>query len=370
MVNIYQYFVDYLRYSPTIIQLSWALSFIFTLTIMGLTLYLNYLRKRLRAKERIQKTYQKKYEGDLIEYLYSANEEEENVVSEEQQKIITYLKKCAKDSLKRKIIISTLLKLRTEISGETADAIQKLYYQTGLIDYAASKLKHKKWEVIATGIKELAQFEIKEVHKEIILHINHPKKEVRKEIQMYLVKLFHFEGLNFLNILTTPLSEWDQIQLLEILQNFENQKIPDISQWLNSQNKTVALFALKLAKIYNQFEAKDEILALLNHSDITIRVEAMEVLSHMGVVEAVAILKNNLNERTLEEQIAFFKMMENLHVNDDVDFMMEYINHENFEIKVSVMKILNVIDVDKTNTLQILNTDKEFSESINLIKAS
>ncbi len=370
MVNIYQYLVDYLKYSPTIIQLSWGMSFIFTLTIMGLTLYLNHLRKRLRAKERIQKTYQKKYEGDLIEYLYSGNEEDATVISDEQQKIITYLKKCAKDSLKRKIIISTLLKLRTEISGETADAIQKLYYQTGLIDYAASKLKHKKWEVIATGIKELAQFEIKEVHEDIILHINHPKKEVRKEIQMYLVKLFHFEGLDFLNILTTPLSEWDQIQLLEILQNFENQKIPDISHWLKSTNKTVALFALKLAKIYSQFEAKDEILTLLHHDDIALRIEAMEVLSHMGVVEAVGILKDNLDERTLEEQIAFFKMMENLHDNNDADFIMKYINNDNFDIKVSAMKILNVIDVDESNTLKIINTDKEFSESINLIKAS
>tara|TARA_R110000868_G_scaffold401085_1_gene676386 strand:+ start:1716 stop:2759 length:1044 start_codon:yes stop_codon:yes gene_type:complete len=347
------------------------MSIIFTLIIIGLTLYLNYLRKRLRVKERIQKTYQKKYEGDLIEYLYSGNEEDPDNISHEQQLIITYLKKCAQDSLKRKIIISTLLKLRAEISGETADAIQKLYYQTGLINYAASKLKHKKWEVIAKGIKELAQFEIKEVHKDIILHINHPKKEVRKEIQMYLVKLFHFEGLDFLDLLTTPLSEWDQIQLLEILQNFENQKIPDISRWLNSTNKTVALFALKLAKIYSQFEAKDEIIALLNHSDITIRIEAIEVLSHMGVVEAVGILKNDLSERTLEEQIAFFKMMENLHDNDDASFILQFINNENFDIKVSVMKILKVINVDDdSNTFKIITTDKEFTGSINLIKAS
>jgi HEAT repeat protein len=120
--------------------------------------------------------------------LYSGNEEDE--ISVEQQRIVDYLKKSSEDALKRKLIISTLLKLRNEISGELAIAIQNLYYQTGLINYASSKLKDKKWNVVAKAIKELTQFGIKEVHDDIILLINHQKKEVRKEIQMYLVKLF------------------------------------------------------------------------------------------------------------------------------------------------------------------------------------
>ncbi|WP_369764669.1 HEAT repeat domain-containing protein [Flavobacterium sp. WC2429] len=369
MVNIFQYIVDYLKYAPTIIQLSWALSAVFTFTIISLTFYLKHLRSRLRTKERIQKVYEKKYEADLIEYLYSGNEEEE--VSPEQQKIINYLKKSSEDSLKRKLIISTLLKLRSEISGETANDIQKLYYQTGLINYASSKLKHKKWNIIAKAIKELTQFGIKDVHDDVILLINHPKKEVRKEIQMYLVKLFHFEGLDFLNVLKTPLSEWDQIQLLEILQNFEDQKIPDINEWLESSNSTVVLFALKLAKIYNQFEAKDVIIKLLNHSEMQVRIEAIDVLSNMGVIEAVAILKNDFDQRDIEEQIAFFKMLESMYDTSDISFISQFINHENFYIKVSVMKILKVINVDnESNTFKIITTDKEFSESINLIKAS
>ena len=368
MLNLFQYIIDYLKYSPTIIQLLWAMSVSILLIVTGLIFYLKYLRNRLRTKERIQKVYQKKYESDLIEYLFSGNEE--NEISNEQQIIINYLKKCSQDSLKRKLIISTLLKLRSEISGETADAIQKLYYQTGLINYASSRLKHKKWNIVAKAIKELTQFGIKEVHDEVILLINHPRKEVRKEIQMYLVKLFNFEGLDFLNVLTTPLSEWDQIQLLEILKNFEDQKIPDITDWLLSKNITVVLFALKLAKIYNQFEAKDEILKLLNHSDKTIRIEAIDVLSHIGVIEAVAILKNDFNERSIDEQIAFFKLMENMYNSNDIDFISQYINHENFNIKVSVMKILKVINVDEANTFEIITTDKDFKESINLIKAS
>lgn len=368
MINLYHYIVDYLKNAPELIQLLWALSAIFTFIIIGLILYLKYLRVRLRSKERIQKVYQKKYESDLIEYLYCGNDEDE--INAEQQKIVDYLKKCSESGLKRKLIVNTLLKLRNEISGETAEAIKKLYYQTGLIKYASTKLKHQKWNIVARAIKELTQFEIKEVHDEIMSLINHPKREVRKETQMYLVKLFHFEGLDFLNVLSTPLSEWDQIQLLEILQNFDDQEIPDITNWLVSSNNSVVVFALKLAKIYNQFETKDTILELLNHIDQTIRIEAIDVLSHMGVVEAVAILKNDFHNRSIEEQIAFFKMMENTSENSDIDFVLQFIDHENFDIRVSVMKILKVINVDTSNTFKILTPTKELHESIRLIKAS
>lgn len=368
MVNLYQNIVDYLKNAPQVIQLLWALSITLGVIISGLILYLKHQRSRLRTKERIQKVYQKKYESDLIEYLYSSTED--NQISIEQQQIVNYFKKCSTNRLKRKLIISTLLKLRNEISGETADAIQKLYYQTEMMNSASSKLKHKKWNVVARAINELTQFEIKEVHDEIIQLINHPKREVRKEIQMYLVKLFHFKGLDFLDLLTTPLSEWDQIQLLEILQNFDDQEIPDITNWLNSSNNSVVIFALKLAKIYNQFEAKDAIINLLNHPEKEIRIEAIEVLSHMGVVEAATILKTNFERLSLDEQIAFFKMMENMHEASDEDFISPFTNHLNFDIRVSAMKIMKAIEIIKPNPFIAVISEKEPSENIDLIKAS
>ncbi|WP_366182464.1 hypothetical protein [Flavobacterium ovatum] len=368
MVNLSQNFIEYIKHAPTIIQLSWILSAGFFLTIILLVSYLKYLRARLRSKERIQATYRKKYESDLIEYLYAGNEEEE--ISNEQQKIINYLKKCAASGLKRKIIINTLLKLRNEISGETAEAIQQLYYKTGFINQASSKLKEKKWDVIARAIKELTQFEIKEVHDEIIAHINHPKKEVRREIQFYLVKLFSFDGLEFLNVLKTQLSEWDQIQLLEILQKTENHKLPDITHWLQSSNHSVISFALKLAKIYNQFEAKDEILKLLNHPNQEIRIQTIEIVAHLGIFEAIELLKDQIEERTIEEQIAFFTIDEGILITVDESFIMQYTTHENFEIRNAAKNIIKIIDINDANTINMDRVIKENLEDTSLIKAS
>lgn len=363
MMELIQDGINEFNNADLIIKTCCYLSLIFIVIILFLIIYLKNIRDRLKIKSRIEATYQKKYESDLIEYLYAGDGKE---INDEQQKIIIYLKKNAENHLKRKIIISTFLKLRNEISGETADAIQDLYYQTGLINSARIKLTSKKWDSVARAIKELTQFEIKEAHDEIILLINHPKKVVRNEIQKYLVKLFRFEGLHFLDVLESQLSEWNQIQLLEILNKFDNPHIPNMSNWLASKNDSVVSFSIKLAKLYNQFDAKEDILALFNHPNIEIRIEAMNVVPYLGIYEAVEILKNDFFLRSLEEQIAFFKMMEEMSMPDDIAFIREYVNHDNFFIRISVMKILNLITVDSDNTFKV----NSGSSSNDLIKAS
>lgn len=367
-MNGNQYFIEYFKQSPPIIQLAWGISGILFVIIIALIIYLKYLRNRLRINEKIEIRYQKEYEAHLISYLYAGNEGEE--ISAEQQPIASQLKKYAADPFKRKIIVSTLLKLRNEISGEMAESIQKLYYQTGLISYALSKLKNKKWDRIAKGIRELAQFHVKEVHDKVIIHINHPKREVRKEVQLYLVNLFHFEGLDFLNVLQTPLSEWDQIQLLEVLKRFDDQQIPDIKPWLKSSNDSVVVFALKLAKIYNQFEAKEELIDLLEHKNQRIRVDAIDVLSHMSVIEAKEVLKTNFSDRSQEEQVAFFQMMENVYDNNDEPFLLENIHHENFEIKMSALKILKILNIDQFSIFKLISSEPKLAKKIKRLETN
>ena len=331
--------------SSPIILLSWWLSGLFLLIILFTIFYVKTLRNQLRVKGDIEAKYQEDYEVCLVTYLYAGNEEE--TFSSEQLLIISELKESVADPFRRKIIISTLLKLRNEISGEMAESIDKLYVKLGLLRYSLAKLRNKKWDVIANGIRELTQFKIKAVHQIVMNNINHPTKEVRKEMQLYLVHLYAFKGLDFLNVLETPLSEWDQIQLLEILQLNNDTQIIDIKPWLKSSNDSVVNFTLKLAKVYNQFEAKEELINLLNHGSEEVRINTISALSHLNVLEAKNILKDSFNERSLEEQIAFLKMMKNVYEYGDKVFLQEQMQHENFEIKSMAMEIMKNINFEK-----------------------
>ena len=337
--------------SSPIILLSWWLSGLFLPIILFTIFYVKTLRNQLRVKGDIEAKYQEDYEICLVTYLYSGNEKE--AFSSEQLLIISELKESVADPFKRKIIISTLLKLRNEISGEMAESIDKLYVKLGLLRYSLAKLRNKKWDVIANGIRELTQFKIKAVHQIVMNNINHPTKEVRKEMQLYLVHLYAFKGLDFLNVLETPLSEWDQIQLLEILQLKNDSEIVDITPWLKSSNDSVVNFTLKLAKVYNQFEAKEELINLLNHGSEEVRINTISALSHLNVLEAKNILKDSFNERSLEEQIAFLKMMENVYEYGDKVFLQEQMQHENFEIKSMAMEIMKNINFEKYELYEV-----------------
>ncbi|MFO7673443.1 MAG: hypothetical protein R6V74_07035 [Lutibacter sp.] len=361
-----QYLFDYFENAPAIIQVVWVTSCLLFVSILILTVNLKYLRGHLRRNEKTIAEYQKEYESDLITYLYAGNQEDE--ISAEQQVIIDKLKNCSADRFKRRIIVSTLLRLRNEISGEMAESIQKLYFQTKLVDYALARLKRKKWHIIATAIRELRQLQVKEVYNEVIAFVNHPKKEIQKEVQLYLVTLFNFKGLEFLNIIETPLSEWNQIQLLEVLQRFDDQELPEITPWLRSTNDSVVIFALKLAKIYNQFEVKDTLLELLSHQNKNIRIDVINVLAQLQVIEAKNILKNKFNDLSKEEQYAFLKLLENLYEISDEAFLLENIINEDFEVKFVTLKILKILNVEKFKTLKTISTDPAYVKIFNFLE--
>jgi hypothetical protein len=77
------------------------------------------------------------------------------------------------------------------------------------------------------------------------------------------------------------LSEWDQIQLLEILQK-KIVKLTRFKRWMQSSNDSVISFSLKLARIFNQYETNEYIFPLFNHPNIAIRIEAIDLISHLG----------------------------------------------------------------------------------------
>lgn len=362
----YQYIVDYFNDAPMLIQIAWILSCVLFSAIVLLTIYLKSIRSFLRKKHKESAKFRGEYEATLIEFLYSGNENEK--INPQQDSIILKLKESVPIKSKRKIIISVLYNLMNEVSGEMSESIKILYYKTGLIDYALERLKNKNWYIIAKGIGELTRFNIDEAHDTVSQFINHPKNEVRNETQLYLVNLFRFEGLSFLNDLDVPLSEWTQVQLLESLQKFDDQQICDIKPWLNSTNETVVLFALKLAQLYNQFEVKEALIELLSHASKEIRVCTIEVLTNLYGIEAKEMLKANFNELSLEEQISFFGLLEKLVVPSDEPFIEKYLFHKNFEIQLLALKIMKSINIDRFMGLDKSRTNKNNPGILKFVK--
>lgn len=353
---------------PLIENIIWTLVVLLSFVIIILILYLKILRNNIRVKKSRNIKYTNIAEKLLVEFLYS--EEEATALSKSQIRIIRHFKKGLSSKYKRKIIIKTFIKLTNEISGNMIVLMHKLYDEIGLLKFAYKKLRSKKWHIIALGIRDIRQFKVKKAHTHITKFNNHPREEVRREAHLYFIELFGYEGLNFLDDLELPLSEWDQIQLLRKIEKIDNNEILDITKWLKSENDYVVIFMLTIVKLYNRLETKDILLEKLTDENLDVRLKATEVLTHFEVVEAKEILKNKFDTLTLKEKLAFFDLLEKTATENDSVFVIDHISSSNFEIKHKSLRILKAINKNIYDKLEKTAADDSYNKIIHFLDYS
>jgi hypothetical protein len=365
-MNSIQDFINFFKELPPIIKLMWTLAVFSFLILVELTVHLKLLRKRLRKHETSLLKYQKEYEELLVNYLYASEDKEQ--FSDVQKKIKSSIQLGLSSNYKRKIFIKVMIKLMNEISGEMIDELKELYRELDLIKYAKLKLRHKKWHVIAIGIRDLRHFKVEEVASEVGGLINHPKEEVRREAHLYFLNVFNFKGLEFLSKLKASLSEWDQIGFFGVLQKFDQQEIPDLTKWLSSENDYVVLFTLNLVEIYNRMETKEALLELLSHKNSEVRGKAIEILDYFYVVEAKPLLFKIYPELIEKEKLRVFKFLENMGGVDDEHFILNHLEEASFDAKVIGLKVLKKINESKFIALKESTNDAETHRIIKFIE--
>lgn len=343
----------------------WNIVFILGSIISLLIIFLKIVRTKIRAREKSNHEYQIKIEQVLIEYLYAKNEGDDFVEIENN-----IIKKDLRSKSKRKIITSIFLKIRQEVSGGLVANMGDLYEEIGLLYFAKKKLKSNKWNIIALGIRDLRLFRIEEIQDSISNFINHSREEVRREAHLYFIEVFKFKGLSFLDDLKAPLSEWDQIMLIEHLKKFDDQEIIDITNWLSSKNEYTVLFTLNIVLYFNRLETTGALLGLLNHPIELIRIRAIELLSHFENLEAKELLKERCATLSTKERKAFFSLLHKTATKKDTTFVLKYIKNENFDVKHMALQILNSINEEAFGLLDNNSDDEDYNKIINFINCS
>lgn len=354
---------------PLIEAVIWSLIVVLIFIIAILVLYLKILRRNIRIVERRNTQYRKMIEELLVEFLY-AEPSEDNKFTENQQRIIKKFKKGLVSKRKRKIITETFLQLDQQVSGQMIVVMNRLYKEIGLLNFALRKLRSRKWYIVGIGIKDLRQFKVRRAKHAVAKLVNHHREEVRREAHLYFLELFGYEGLQFLNDLKVPLSDWDQVLLLGEVENLENHEIKDVSKWLTSKNDYVILFVLNIVKVFNRLETKNELLNLLQHKNEEVRIKTIEVLTHFEVVEAKEILKNNYEKLSIKEKIVFYQLFEKTATAEDDLFLVEQITENDFELKYKALKILSEVNINLYNKLEKESEDESYNKIIQFLDYS
>ena len=271
--------------------------------------------------------------------------------SKDEQKEYVHLKieirEYLKDSTFRKILAEILFDLQKDVSGSVENRLFKLYRQLGLHHDAFEKLENWRWHIISKGIIELTQMQVGESYHLITKFVNDKRSTIRKQAEIAAIKL-RSEGItHILDHTRYPISEWQQLKMIEALSTLKNYKPPRFKSWLISENKDVVLFSLRLIKHYNQNDAAQSIIELVKHKNKEIQLAAIQCIKDFNFIEAKPVLRAIFSNCSAEVKIQILSVLAVFGDKTDIPFLNEAIlNESNFLVKSKARSAINTISPD------------------------
>lgn len=297
--------------------------------------YLNLKKKREALREELAPV--------ISNFLFHTNEDPVN-----EQKEYIKLKIAIREKLRypefRKTLGEILYDLQKDVSGEVRERLLILYRELELHHHSLERLNSWRWEVVSKGIRELTEMEVEETFLLIAKKINHRLAVVRRQAELATVKLSP-KGINkILDTAKYPISEWQQLKIIEALGTIENFEPPRFKSWLLSPNNDVVLFALRLMRHYNQNDAETAIIELVKHKEDIIKKEALECIKYFGFTRNLSSLKQIFSGLSNGVKIEVLNVFGELGTDADLPFLyhIKGIEQEYF-VHSKVLATINLI---------------------------
>jgi len=308
-------------------------------------------------------------ESLLIRILFDENSKELNndlLVNlnefKSKEKRIHLRKK--KRKLLRQMMIDEMLNLKKNLSGVGVEDLYRLYEILGLHEDSYQKLISKKYHLMVMGIRELSEMNCHIYYRFIYRCTNHIQEDVRIEAQVAVVRLFGVKGLRFLSRVTYPISEWQQMTLLHLLNNMKNEKPKGIDNWLDSKNDSVIIFSLRLADKYNCFELLGKIQRFLHYPNDLVKIQSIFCLRNIydENTEFQLLAYYQIVNKTV--QLAVLDVLQSLSTQNSLFFLrQQLVNNDDVEICFAVLKVLHTLS-DRMDIINTIEKKPEIIESI------
>lgn len=219
------------------------------------------------------------------------------------------IKSGLKDRFYRQLVIDQLIVTKRNMTGTAAAHIVSLYQLLALRNDSLRKLASRNDNVCAHGIYELYMMDQYDMLPRFFRLTNHRIEVIRDEAQVATAGFIGARGLGFLRYLDHPLNDWQQLKLLDRLQQHANMDLAALPRWLKSQNHDVVRFALKIAGVYQQFDQHDRVVECLDHTSVRIRKQAYETLTAIANNETPTILLHRFWQEPGELQLVIIKQL-------------------------------------------------------------
>ncbi|MGD1889931.1 MAG: HEAT repeat domain-containing protein [Cyclobacteriaceae bacterium] len=300
----------------------WVLAVAISLLMAGCLvliaiLYIRRLVSATRKKKRHDLQFRYQY------FLYDALvESEAGKTPEAFQEFVVNLfrEEEEKHGLNKELLINIILDLKKSLSGQSRAQLLEIAATLKLPDYALRKLDRLSFNTQIQALREISGLQVTDsAVQEKVKQIQYAKHAaLSQEASLTLIKLGESPDLSFLDVLTTPLSQWQQIHLHHCLRNFERHQLPDFSQWLTSTNESVVLFSLRMITEFEQCNNSELIIHQLSHKSANVVTEAIYTVSQLKIASAVPTLVSLLHQPNPRIQISSIRAIGRLGTTQQV----------------------------------------------------
>lgn len=250
-----------------------------------------------------------------------------------------------KNKIAQEFVMQELLQTKKSLTGAAAANIVKIYLQLQLKEVSVKKIDSKKWHTKAKGIQELYLMDQQDMLVKIYRYTNSKNDFIRMEAQAAIVHLSGFDGLRFLDLISFPLTNWQQIKLLDRLSQFKFTGLQKLNNWLQSPNDSVIVFALKLVEQYQQFEAHDAVANCLLHKNNVVKMQAIQAIVSIANDTTAQILIKHYHTYETPVQLTVLTHLATIATDKEIDFLTHQMQEENNLIKLKAANAL--IKADK-----------------------
>ena len=283
--------------------------------------------------------YKQKIREQLDEWISTVLLDEEFDV-EEKNTITASLKQLIKNPIAEKFIMEELVGTKKSFTGTAANNIVELYLDLGLKVFSLKKLANKKWHIKAKGIQELYVMDQYDLEDEIHSYTNSENEFIRMEAQVGNIHLRGFKGLKFLNTTTNHITDWQQIKLLNQLSLVQFEEMHTLADWIESENDSIVILALKIVEIYQQFQVYREVELSLYHHNEKIRNQAVKTIVRIAKIKTANTLVEIFKTEILANQLNILDHLPQVANDNHIGFLLLLQNHGNNLIKLKAAKAL------------------------------
>jgi hypothetical protein len=266
------------------------------------------------------------------EITIAESEEELNFILE-QPDVAAKIKKITRSKDGRIVLIRELMNMHKSVLGAAAANIRWLYIYLNLQEDAVKRLRSSIWYIKAGALQELAEMRQEKFVVNIYRETNNKNIFIRREAQLALVKLTGFEGLRFLNIARHPITEWQQIRLLDHLSLQKGAKWENLKKWLQSENESVISFALRLIEKYQLYEFHDATLLCMEHRSSLVRLQALKTLKEIAQAQTAFYLEHAFLVSPYNEQLIILGIIGNIGSKNQISFLSSLIQYDDLVIR-------------------------------------